>query len=429
MTSDWSKHLAMLKDLTEHTWPVTYTFREINPVPSPWPVTYAFTEPGHAHTPLVYYFAYYLPAAALGKITSLSVAANALFVTTWLGLTLSLLWVHRLTAFYRVGACCIFLLSGGLDSLGTLFVEGQVIGADTYYEAWSRFEAAMWSYQSNATMIVWTPQHALAGWIATAFLLSLAQRRDSAALAWLPVICTLTLLWSPFVTLGLAPLALVFLRGNPWPRFLSSACLWLPLLVVGMLFLGASAGIHERALIPIWTYPTIVHFLTFIFFEFGALCLLLLLVRRAWPQHLTPFALVSSAFLVCLPVIKYGEYNDLSMRASIPSLFTLWVFALNAWGTRLKSRAMPFHKSFLLSAYLIFSAVGPISGYLRGRPHLFAVTLGSTPPQSVFQLPQDIARQYWGDPNALFFRSRFPNTHGGQHARWHFSEERAARSD
>ena len=70
---DWMKHESVLKDLIEHTWPVIYDFYQ-TPVP------------------LVYYLAFYLPAALAGKIGGWSMGQAAIFLWAFLGVNLAMLW-------------------------------------------------------------------------------------------------------------------------------------------------------------------------------------------------------------------------------------------------------------------------------------------------------------------------------------------------
>ena len=54
-TYDWRKHNAILSDLINQAWPVIYFFKG-------------------QYYPLVYYIAYYLPSAVIGKLCSWSIA-------------------------------------------------------------------------------------------------------------------------------------------------------------------------------------------------------------------------------------------------------------------------------------------------------------------------------------------------------------------
>src|SRR4051812_43129855 len=69
---DWHKHNAVLHDLTTNTWPVVL---ESNVDGSP-------------KSYLAYYIAYYLPAAAIGRVFGLTAAHLTLFAWTFLGVWL-----------------------------------------------------------------------------------------------------------------------------------------------------------------------------------------------------------------------------------------------------------------------------------------------------------------------------------------------------
>lgn len=114
--SDWIKHNAVLKDLIQHTWPVAWS-----QVPQ---------EPRVGDYRLIYYLAYYLPSALIGKLISWQAANLALFLWTALGVWLSLLWFTKLSRARKsltlILIVAYFILAGGLDSVGYWFVQNKI---------------------------------------------------------------------------------------------------------------------------------------------------------------------------------------------------------------------------------------------------------------------------------------------------------------
>ncbi|MCP4541324.1 MAG: hypothetical protein GY832_29690, partial [Chloroflexi bacterium] len=100
---DWLKHNAILKSLIEQPWPVT---REVD----------------GTGVSLVYYVAFYLPAALLGKLGGWSLANQALFAWAFVGLILAMLWFLVLARRAAYVALALFTFFSGLDVLGKLFV-------------------------------------------------------------------------------------------------------------------------------------------------------------------------------------------------------------------------------------------------------------------------------------------------------------------
>src|SRR5215472_13296095 len=102
-TSDWLKHNAILSDLINQPWPVAYR-----------------TSAGEIA--LVYYVAYYLPAALVGKLYGWAAANVALFAWTVLGGVLAVLWLAVLSR-APVWLCLLgFVFFSGLEVVGSFFV-------------------------------------------------------------------------------------------------------------------------------------------------------------------------------------------------------------------------------------------------------------------------------------------------------------------
>ena len=257
--SDWLKHDTLLPDLLTRPWPVTY-------------------ETGGGPVLLVYYTAFYLPAALLGKLVgeSWNVASQALALTMFVGVVLSALWLVVLgTGGLRVRrrggfvVVAVFFGFSGLDVLGKILVNA-FYGLPPFHGNWWDIEwwAQFAQYPSNAAALFWAPQHAFGAWLPLALALDdwfaegaaaedctqfvrtrgvadtrvttatgpgilpsgspSAERRglESSTVFYL----ALALFWTPFAVVGLAPIlgALLLCRGKQagwkaawWGRFLT----------------------------------------------------------------------------------------------------------------------------------------------------------------------------------------------------------------
>ncbi len=198
---DWFKHDAVLRDLCTHPWPVIYR------------------PGGNGSEPLflIYYVAWYLPAAAVGALTqNWEVAQAALTLWTLLGTLLAGSWLV-VFARGRVGlAALIFFLFSGLDVLGKGSVNAFLrlpldFGDWNDIEWWAQFA----QYASNAAAFFWAPQHALGGWLPAALVVDAFWRRpdgEDAGLTktWI-FLSALVPLWTPFAAVGLAPILLATL--------------------------------------------------------------------------------------------------------------------------------------------------------------------------------------------------------------------------
>ncbi|MCC6457534.1 MAG: hypothetical protein IT328_21435 [Caldilineaceae bacterium] len=326
---DWVKHESVLKDLIEHEWPVLYDF---------------YADP----VPLVYYFAYYLPSALVGKIAGWAMAQYVVFVWTFLGVVLAMLWfwvLARKASSIAVAQAAyslifIFIFFSGLDLIGNI-IANRVGWANGNWGRLERWGGAF-EYSANTILLAWVPNQALAGWIAGALTLYAILYIRHRRISWLAV--GLSALWSPFVTMGLVPylIAEFFSDDGPWLMRLRRYFSWSNLcglafaLLIGLFYLSKlyESSPYARADIPYGFFLTagsdrmlndIGLYVTFWLLEVGIYAVLLFrgmkYEGRIW-RWLFATTLVT---LALLPLYRVGIYNDLVMRASIPALFCLAV--------------------------------------------------------------------------------------------------------
>jgi hypothetical protein len=418
-TSDWLKHNAVLRDLVEQPWPVAYRV-------------------SGETLGLVYYAGYYLPAALVGKLAGWAAANAVLFAATLGGALLLALWLVALVR--GAPLLCGFLLAGfgGLDAVGRLSAFGlaktaERVVAGANFEVW----AYHWQYHGTASGFFWAPGQQLGAWLATALLIDAARSRDPR----LPV-CLLVAacaLWSAFAALGL--LALVWLPpalapGAPRAAVRGQASLanLSGLLLGGVLFAWYAAralpyGLPEAYTTGIQVLPNgFLPALTpqdprvwrtlalFCALEFGLLGALLLWIHAPLrrPRGASLLLLPALATLCVLPLFRYGHYNDLAMRTSLPALYVLlWLAAVG-----LRRRDAPRPARALLALGLALGALGGIAAVQKARvrverrgsfvalpprdslPDLFQVHLDLRASGVGF----DFAMQYLGSARAPFFR-------------------------
>ena len=340
---DWAKHDAVLKDL----------------ICDPWPVRYA-TEAGT--TGLVYYLAYYLPASVVGKIAGWTAANLATAAMSLLGAALAVLWLVVLVRVSPVVGGLFFVFFSGMDVLGAALLalpspDFAGIFSKYHLENWSEY----WQYSSNVSLLYFVPQQAIPGWLLVALLVDAAEtERTDLPLA---ALAGVSLLWSPFVALGLLPLLVAFLLTRPGSvkaalraqRSLANlagaalaalfaayfASRFLPLALPQRYHPeGTPASRGEFWLVPaqLPVGPFLVHYSLFVLCEFALLWLVVLRAQRRDQRtpHMLPLLRASGLVLLVLPFFHYGLFNDLVMRTSIPALFVLQIAALQVlrWGVR-----------------------------------------------------------------------------------------------
>jgi len=308
---DWPTRDAVLRDLVVSSWPPSYG------------------KDGTTELILRTPVAYYLPAAILGKLLGLEWADFLLFLWTALGVGLFFVIAlsHGRTIRHIIIAVSVVVFFSGMDVFGTgrYFLDRP--GLTEHLEWWAR----IFQYSSNTTQLFWVPNHALPGWLVAALIYK--HWRNPEFLKIAPIAFASTPLWSPLVTIGLAPFLLVIAayhaRQGSWRgAVLPSA--WLGALAtfaVTGLYLVLDGGRIQSG----WTIAMVkpldelaILYLKFVLLEFGLIAAAIWLIRR------DVMVLVSVAVLLALPFYIFGPGNDLAMRASIPALMILSLAAVNA---------------------------------------------------------------------------------------------------
>jgi hypothetical protein len=358
---DWEKHNAILKDLMQKPWPVIYEYE------------------GQT-LPLVYYIAYYLPAGLVGKYAGWDAANQALFVWSLFGVVLVFLWFQLLVGRFAVGVSGIFLFFSGLDSLGSL-IRFAVAGNWDWQRmtlevgSWAR----NWIYVSRIDSLWWAPHMAIAGWILAALVLNSVWGRRCArnGLFYLG----LSLPWSPFLSIGIGVyLAMGWLseradlgklRNYFSPPNLCGAVL---IALYGFYFVAkfypplppGGAPVHgwifTAPLTPDWHWTRLALVMgLFCLLEFGVYAIVLASCGRAIDGRKGMILAVTVVWLTLLPLYRYGYYNDLAMRASIPALFVLSILVGKAfYGAQAFARGRS-----VLAILLLLGAIAPLISFTR----------------------------------------------------------------
>ena len=341
--TDYKASNALLSDLIIQNWPLQATLDGVQ-------------------VPVVYYVAYYLPSAVIGKVFGWTHANIAMFIWTLIGVVLAYAWFRKISriSFNNKSTSLelllvqIFCLAGGLDYIGYYLLNRNI--PDTHVEMWAYY----FEYSSNTTLIYWVPQHTIASWLITGMIVdALYNKRD---MKWLGMVIVAGIIWSPFGIVGIAPFLLLTLFVYLSPQNQKYLLNWKSIMFntlsigIGAVYLLYLASNQFKFPIGfIWQYSenyvsltlrTII-FLSLEFALLGFLTLLLIisgvlgtnilsLPKRNWPTLLeqefgiTPMQiylfLTSLGVLVILPIFRMGIYNDLVMRSSITSLFIFWAF-------------------------------------------------------------------------------------------------------
>lgn len=417
-TGDWAKHEILLKDLVDYSWPVFYEY---------YGVTIG----------LVYYVAYYLPPALVGKLGGILLANQALVVWTLAGLILSVFWFALLIKRSLVSGLGFFLLFSGLSSIGFLlrfYAPVSILAGapDLNTAPWQTHPAlwaAVWQYSPHVRGLFWVPQHVLPGWLLTAmvlFMLATTTTRRSLLFLW-----ALSALWSPFVTIGLAPFFLADLLPRPQSNLANRLRAYLSVANgCGLALFGLMAAFYATKLTPIvpvlnqgmriglslaelaphdsWL-RVIVSYVLFCLLEFGVY---FLLDRgravKGLPTLRWSYWLVL-LWLGGLPLLVLGQHNDLTMRASIPALFFVAVVVgRNGFGFAQGGR----WRKLLWAAVLVLGALSPIyevgyqlaKAYAQGTLYAFELNPNRNLAEK-YVLDAALMQQYASSVDTFFFQT------------------------
>lgn len=337
---DWQIRDAVLHDLATGAWPVLYAIGDLA-----WLL----------RAPL----AYYMPAAAIGRLGGLAMAQAALFLWTALGLFLLLALLSAIARDALPGRrhaalvlALVFMLFGGLDLLPNLWLDGTAgPGIAAYWGRGGEWWAREFQFSGHVTLLLWVPNHALPAWLPALLLLRHARRPDFAAAVALPL--SAAAIWAPLSALGAGVLVAAALLLGGWRLVraaLVSPVTWLSLLLVvpAALFLTSGSGaIPHGFLFTEHGIGFAPHVLFFLLVEIGVLAMVVLLLARS---RLLPVALI---LLALLPLYIFGPGNEMTMRGGIAALALLAVAA----GLALL-HALPGWRRTSLAALLLVAAAG-----------------------------------------------------------------------
>ena len=310
---NWDFHgrNAVMHDLIDFSWPVRYDM---------------LSQGAPADGALVYYFAFFLPAALVGKVLGFPAASWALCIYIALCLAAILLLLVRHTKCNPLLITMLLALWSGLDIVGYLLFWGTPPSVTTHMEWWAG--SGIFQYSSMTTQLFWVFNQSVPAWLATALMLNTEKRGN------LGLILALAIPSAPFPAVGLLPFIIyrcVFKYGRTlktWFLHLKEALSFqsvlaaLPILIVfGSFFtinnsLGSRSGILFSMDYFRWEF--MLNYGVFLLLEFGLYGLIL------WPENRRNKEFyIAIAMLCILPFFVVGISSDLMMRASIPALLIL----------------------------------------------------------------------------------------------------------
>lgn len=347
---DWKKHNAILYDLVNRNWPVLYTN-------------------GKEHSMLTYYIGQYMVAALVGKVThSTRIAEIVLYIWNMIGLVLvlfNLLYFTKAKTFFEQ---MLYVLMIPFFSI-PLWISEVVLKIVSSFNTignsqWFYFgDGILIQYSNNYTLLRWVFVQVIPIWLIVIVFLIHRDKIRCFALLLLPAIFFGTLTF-----LGIIPLAAGILIEELYKQkklmplleqIFSLENVFIGLSVGSVFFfyfLGNVTGEKPSdigfALMP-YTSSTFIVYLTFI--GINIIPYAVILYKKYSKDSIFYVTIIS---LVILPLFKMGQWNDLTMRASIPGLFILMIYVLHNLIDIIKNFDNKLNKKVALIFTAVFLMVG-----------------------------------------------------------------------
>lgn len=349
-TGDFFVRNPMFHDLLDHPWPVYFDMsaqsafvREVLGCGDIETATY------------VYYFAWWLPVAALAKIFhwSRSISDAVLFLWAVLGVFLAFYCLVRYFKKHSYWILAAFMLFGGMDFAIYVFthLEFPVRG---HIEWW----AGYFQYSSHTAQLYWVFNQSIPVWLILSLLLLTNQGKRKIGL------CSLAFAYSPFATIGIIPIAIVSCLKNKGERqsnkiftiiknTVSLENIGMPFIMLsifGSFYLQNKGSLGKTGFVfsNDFEYRILTVYVVFLVME--VLIYFLLVGRYAWNWQ---YYWVILAELVLIPLYTAGKYNDFAMRVSIPAIYMLMVMVLQYLTDKQIKKGNPVRRKILSGVVLI----------------------------------------------------------------------------
>lgn len=355
---DWDHHYrnAVFNDLLQFNWPIYFKFAP--------DYTFEFLA-GHKAA-LNYYFAYWLPAALMGKWAGQGVANASLLAWTYLGVLLVFFHLFRLlNSKHLLLAVVLFALWSGLDVLGKLLIQRHLVGFNEPIEIYYYF-----SYTSFTTDLFNVFNQALPAWIVTLWVLTYRER-----IPVLPIALLFPYGPFPFISLTLFYILYFIVENYDYWRSTSTLSFiqksWSRIDLISasaaVVAIGFPFLAFYKAHFPVninqffgarlvgesmSTSLTIIGFYVLTFsLEAGLFYALIRWISPAtYKAHKTVFWL-SFLLLLLIPLWEAGLWRDFASRGSIPMLTVLAFLMIRAISQVIEQR--PIQLSMVVVAVVL----------------------------------------------------------------------------
>jgi hypothetical protein len=350
------------------------------------------------------YLGYHISVPLLLKSFGWNAILLGMFLMTYVGVLISLMWFFVLTESFTIFALLFFIFIGGFDFAGHLYLFGfekgfhnlgnQPIQNFIFWDN-SLDKSFQLMYHGNTNSLFWSPQHALPCWIASGFFYYETIKEKTLKNSPL-YLFTLTF-WSPMMMIGLFPYFLWNLNSKNFKSMLGiQNLLIIPSFLVILFFTNAvpvqeleKGFLFYKAPSKLLALKEVFAYAWFCMFEFLLwLGLAYLCINK---QELKKLIIPLGIVLMLIPLYKLGKYNDWAQRVSLPSLFLMWVVLYSA----LKDVKSNLSKVFIV----ILTLLGSIDSYSFISKSMYLNSFISSqnpiPEKQVLEWPETSIKYGW----------------------------------
>ena len=339
---DYNARNAVLHDLIDYDWPVKYRYDEDDLIYN------IVGENGR----LSYYFSYWLPSALIGKVTNFNVASFASFIYQFFLLGLFYFLLSRLfnknSIWFLVVVCCF----SGLDIIGTYILNPTYdFSLGNHIDTWG----APFAYSSNITQLFWVFNQALPSWIITLLFLNAKNFKN------IGLLIVLSLIFSPFPTIGLCLIILYFLilgfkKGNLFERIKEALnfrnfLAIIPFIFIALFYLNNASSQPKGIILS--SGVGIKQMIIAMLLEFGLISILCI-NKKNWK-----YVIANSICLFLCSQFYLGIGNDFVNRTTIPLLLVLLIMVIDNLKENNKIR------NNLIVIYLTLASITPLNEFYR----------------------------------------------------------------
>lgn len=323
-----------------------------------WPVLSASGEKG-----LIYYIAFWMPAALIGKIFGFQIGYWFQCIWAVLGITLVYFLMCVRSKKITLLPLLFLIFFSGMDYFGWLILgrEGNPILTPIHIEWWVN----EYEYTSNTSQLYWVFNQCIPAWIATILIVTERNKRN------VLFITSLIMFSSTFPFVGLIPFAMYVILDKfrisreqikkvfTFQNIIGAGTICLLFLVylsgnVSANNVSGDMGSVQNAEVYTDFSGQIIRYLLFVFLEVGVY---LIFIFKQYKRTIE-FYIVIAILLIC-PFIIVGSSHDFCMRVSIPALFVLMLYCMDSL-----EKAYVENKKrwfYMFSIFLIVGAITPFN--------------------------------------------------------------------